>query len=59
MLDSVISGVSDVIINIVGIGGDNSADVGDDTPGRKFVNVRPVRQCLLRLAQQLMLRLAQ
>ena len=33
MLDSVISGVSDVIINIVGIGGDNSADVGDDTPG--------------------------
>ena len=27
--------------------------------GRKFVNVRPVRQCLLRLAQQLMLRLAQ
>ena len=27
--------------------------------GRKFVNVRPVRQCLLRLAQQLMLCLAQ
>ena len=33
VLDSVISGVSDVINNIVGIGGDNSADVGDDTPG--------------------------
>ena len=28
-------------------------------PGRKFVNVRPVRQCLLRLAQQCLLRPAQ
>ena len=33
VLDSVISGVSDVINNIVGIGEDNSADVNDDTPG--------------------------